>query len=97
MDTLNENYIEVEEKSIGAYTGVKDMHGNEIFESDILRITCHFPLRDGVEVDEVVWWEPGAWLCNDWCLFELVSNRKAGEQEFEIIGNTYENVELLTI
>lgn len=95
MDTLNEDYIEVEEKSICEYTGIIDKNNKEIYGSDILKITCKFELRTGVEIDEVVWWKNGAWCCNDWCLFELISNQKDGEQEFEVIGNTHDNPELL--
>lgn len=77
------------------FTGLKDVNGKEIFESDILKITCRFELRKEVLIDEVIWWEEGSWLCSDWCFFELVSNGVKGEQEWEVIGNIYEHPHLL--
>lgn len=98
-DFLSKNWLKVCIKSpfvkIMQYTGSKDKNGKEIYEGDLLRITCNFYFRKEILIDEVVWWEKGSWLCNDWCFFELINNAAEGEQEFEVIGNKYENPELL--
>ena len=71
------------------YTGLKDSKGAEIYEGDIVR---HNTSRA-----EVVKWDEdyGAWYM---CLFSSISDQEAGpysNYEIEIIGNIYENPELL--
>ncbi|MGA5692882.1 YopX family protein [Cytobacillus pseudoceanisediminis] len=90
LDYKNKSSFEIMQ-----YTGLKDKNGKEIYEGDILKITCNFYFRKGIEIDKVVWWEKGGWLCNDWTLSELIDNHEEGEQEFEVIGNIYENPSLL--
>jgi len=73
------------------FTGLKDKNGKEIYEGDLIQ-----DLPDGYEprlIDEVVWWEEKlAWAVKD----------KFGgygmlwpEKEFKVIGNIYENPELI--
>ena len=78
------------------FTGLNDKNNKEIYEGDILKITCKFELRKGIEVDVVDWADNCyGFGCSDWNLFELANNQKKGKQEFEVIGNIYENPELL--
>ena len=67
------------------YTGLKDKNGSEIFEGDVVDI-------DGCK-NRVVEWD------EDWCGFYLSRElNPVGyflSEEYEIIGNIYENPELL--
>lgn len=92
-------YVEYEVANhyeIMRYTGLKDVHGKEIYEGDILRIVSNFELRKDVQ-NQVVTYEEGCFGTDEWALFELLRNRnrKGEEQTFEVIGNIYENPELL--
>ena len=66
------------------YTGLKDKNGKEIYEGDVI----HSPeaiVIDSPKLDWEVKWERHYWTpFNKWGLYE-----------FEIIGNIYENPELL--
>ena len=74
------------------YTGLKDKNGIEIFESDIVR-------WDSVNINMMINWS------DDDCAFTLMNiNNNGGammNQEYmlnyEIIGNKYENPELLEV
>ena len=94
----------VDPSTVGQYTGLKDKNGNLVFDGDILHIA---KISDGLgsyyqppldyPVNVVVKWDLCAWmwetLCDDkryisfpdaWCHYEC-----------EIIGNIYDNPELL--
>lgn len=81
------------------YTGLKDKNGKEIYEGDILlgHPYCFNPV--------IVYWEQGqcGWEVKD-CFDNVYSHfidwsgeGDLGYQPFEIIGNIYENPELLGV
>ncbi len=84
------------------YTGLQDSHGTEIYEGDITEGSCY----SGREIDErfVIVWndDPGP----TWGAEVIIHPRKSpgwiyGNTNFaltrhKVIGNTYENPELLT-
>ncbi len=73
------------------FTGIHDKNGKEIYEGDVVRYIQHLfntPVEQfPIKIKEVKWldWEA------KWNLLET----NAGESNFEIIGNIYENPELL--
>lgn len=92
MDWFDECVIE---SSIGQFTGFHDQNGKEIYEGDILRF-----YDNNKEYVCVVGWnnEVGAW-CIRFKGEEYFGIRPLGEWIFEykieVIGNIYDNKELL--
>jgi len=66
------------------YTGLKDKNGKKIYEGDILKTQGTEP-----QYDTVSWNDNGYWECMGF------KGKIIKELEFEVIGNIYENPELL--
>ena len=83
---------------IQQYTGLKDKNGNEIYEGDILK----FQENDDPEdlnwiIGDVVFWE-GAFRLKHVeyeTLSEFIMERKDYNLDMDIVGNIFENPELL--
>lgn len=86
--------LEVDPDTVGQYTGLKDRNGEKIFEGDIV---AHFPRRWDMTYKEV---EAIKW---DDVQFRWVHHNLKGREiyytccdnVFEVIGNIYDNPELL--
>ena len=107
-DTDDENWtcpiIWIEEKkdwlhfddydSIMQSTGLKDKNGKEIFEGDVVRQVRTQPTTENETITGVVTMIEGTWLIMNDCE-QLASKLWSETDENEIIGNIYENPELL--
>ena len=86
IDTVYYGQIAVDKETVGQYTGLHDKNGKEIYEGDIVKGTFYggpMPIYD--YVFEIYWDEKTKGFMANY--FEAT--------ECEVIGNIYENKELL--
>lgn len=74
---------EVDTETIGQFTGIKDVEGQEIYEDDIIEYTQHHFNTSMVRRKRKVI----EWKFDKWSIYETM----AGESEIKIIGNIHEN------
>lgn len=86
------NFVSEDEEQmdydIQEFTGLKDKNGKEIYEGDIVRIS-----DDLIEVME--WVGDGDWMGEKQPLVGFVHHQSIYKKPIEVIGNIYENPELV--
>ncbi|EUJ23497.1 hypothetical protein MFLO_15895 [Listeria floridensis FSL S10-1187] len=88
-------WIEVEEKYLMQYTGLKDKRGSKIFEGDIIKIKIIDDFSvDSEEFIGVVEFLEGSWVITNHKRRESI-NLWSELNELEVIGNKWQNPELL--
>jgi uncharacterized phage protein (TIGR01671 family) len=74
------------------FTGLLDRNGKEVFEGDIIRAECE---PNGQKHDQVVEYKDcGYWFTEDFGM-DYYPPLKDDDIEIEVLGNIYENPELL--
>ena len=90
------DWFEVDPHTVGQYIGLRDKSGVRIFEGDILR--WEFEGGDP-EIAEVTWRDDGhegvGWYIRSIRPIPGLDILCSGDSEWEIIGNIYDNPELL--
>lgn len=81
----------VDKKTIGQYTGLCDKNGTKIFEGDI--VLADFEYKD--ERMEVIFYQCGFKLKSKNCEYYYDYSIHDESAELEVIGNIYDNPELL--
>lgn len=89
---LGERWIELSFCKIMQYTGLKDKNGKEIWESDIVKQIFESNIGE-IKYESVSWIVRYGNGVRYYPLENYIS--KKGECSLEIIGNIYENPELL--
>ena len=79
--------FELSKVNLMQYTGLKDKNGKEIYEGDIIKYTQHYFNTPMIKYKTKI----VEWKYDKWGVYET----NAGESDIEVIGNIYENPELL--
>lgn len=97
IDTLQTRFFK--EIELIEYTGLKDKNGVKIFESDIVKIVgYHHSTPHKIEEENfVVVWSFERWVLQRKLKNGGVEETLLGDEDDEVIGNIYENPELLEV
>lgn len=86
------NWLAVLKNTVGQCTGLKDKNGKEIYEGDILRGWGTYDLLVNIEGGHVII----KWFDNE-PVEDYLTNTYIEDDGLEVVGNIYENPELLEV
>ena len=90
-DPVTPGGIDIDENTIGQYTGIDDKNGKEIYEGDIVKY------RDsrGQHIEKVIFDKGCFYAGMHWGSSTRVAPKLINTRITEVIGNIYDNPELL--
>lgn len=89
------NWDEINPETLCQFTGICDKNAERVFEGDIVQLSFSFTNKHIYStIGKIIWHESCAFIC------EILSNKGENyplspECEYEVIGNIYDNPELL--
>ena len=87
-------WIEIDPETICQFTGRCDKNGNKIWENDILMAHLDESYPEDVTYETVEWCTAG-WVTHEACSADREYLDEFVLEHFEVVGNTFDNPELL--
>ncbi len=88
------NMVEVDPETICQYTGLTDKTGKKIWEGDILEGHLDDKFPEDVTREKVIWHESG-WKTEEPGCVDKEYLDEFDTENFEVVGNVFDNPELL--